>query len=320
MPRSLLPILLAVPLSLLFKAESAVAGPVHWADFGSGSFPAGTVHTLNLSPGSTVDVLVETGGTRGVNGGTFDTLGRASTGLDYSVLRLLGIFNGGGFSSVTTRLTFRNFQLGALHQRGLFLIGAVNGLSSPIQLSTTLPGGTSVWTVVGETFPFGADNSFPISWNAASGQLETSALSGNDSRCIVIDVGDLNAQDSIRVTLQQHLNDGIVFGFGEELIASASVPESAADGVAFAPPWPNPARTTTTLKFAMTTSGRASVAAFDLEGRRIATIADGELAAGDHTLTWDLRDAGGRRVPPGLVFLRVAIPAGTSVRRLLIAR
>ncbi len=315
MNRTVFGLLLVASAILLARPHSAGAGPTHWANFGAAPFPVGTYQTVPLSPGSTVQVLVETGGTRGAAGTATDTLGRASTGLDYSVLRLLAIYNGGGFSTVTTRLTFRNFQVGPSHQRGLFLIGAVNGNSSPIQLATTTPGGTAGWHVVGQPFDFDLFNAFPISWDANTGRFETTTPIGVDSRCIVIDLGGLGTLDSLRVTLQQYLNDGIVFGFGEELGPSVSAPEPTPGAVALAPPSPNPARTSTTLKFAMPARGRVCLSVHDVAGRRIATLANGEFPAGDHAVTWDLRDAHGRRVPPGLVFVRLVTPSGASVRR-----
>jgi hypothetical protein len=60
--------------------------------------------------------------------------------------------------------------------------------------------------------------------------------------------------------------------------------------------------------------------AFDLAGRRLATLADGAFAAGEHTLHWDLRDRAGAPVPAGLCFLRLETPGAAVVRRLLVVR
>jgi hypothetical protein len=60
--------------------------------------------------------------------------------------------------------------------------------------------------------------------------------------------------------------------------------------------------------------------AYDLAGRRLATLADGEFAAGTHAVRWDLREASGADVPAGLVFVRLDTFPGTCTRRLLVVR
>lgn len=44
---------------------------------------------------------------------------------------------------------------------------------------------------------------------------------------------------------------------------------------------------------------------FDLLGRRIAVLADGEFPAGYHVVSWDRRDATGVRVKPGVYLYRL---------------
>ena len=52
-------------------------------------------------------------------------------------------------------------------------------------------------------------------------------------------------------------------------------------------------------------SGRLRVTVHDVTGRRVRVLSDGRAARpGPWTLTWDGRDESGRRVPPGVYFLR----------------
>ena len=318
---AVLPIAAAMTLALFLATTAGAAPSTHWAAFPPGAFPVGTTTTVSLSSGSQVDVTVQTGGTQGVNGGDLDTLGAMASGLNYEHLYELGIFNGGGSASVSTSLTFSNVTVGPAHKRGLLLVGAVNGQSSPVTVTSTVAGRAATWTVVGNPFDLGPTNSFPITWNAGTGTLTTTALSGNDSQCIVLDLGDLRTDGTIAVSLQQNLNDGIVYAFGEELLGALDVPVAKAGGRAgMAPPRPNPARESVALEFSLPASGRARLAAYDLAGRRLATLAEGDFAAGAHARAWDLRDAAGARLPAGLVFVRLETPGGTLTRRLLIAR
>ena len=76
--------------------------------------------------------------------------------------------------------------------------------------------------------------------------------------------------------------------------------------------YPNPVRLggTASVTFRLAGATRVRVRVRDLRGATVATLCDGELAAGLRQLTWDRRDAAGRAVRPGLYF--VDADAGTA--------
>jgi hypothetical protein len=59
----------------------------------------------------------------------------------------------------------------------------------------------------------------------------------------------------------------------------------------------------------------ARVDVFDVQGRRLATLADRDFAAGAHVLAWDGRDAGGARAARGLYFVRLTTPDRVATAR-----
>ena len=305
----------------------SVALPAHadpstvWLDFTAGSLLHGAPMTVATSAGTLVDVTVQTGGTRGLYSFSRDTLGAIHTGLDYDSLYCLAIFNGGGTTTVSTTITFSNIRVGAGHERGYFLVGAVNGSSSPVTITSSVAGRVSTWTQVGDTFPFSPEESFAIDWNAPSGMFLTSAVAGNDSRGIVIDLGDLRTDGTITVSLSQYLNDGIYFALGEKLLAPLSA-ESAGPGglLSLAAPSPNPARDGVRFEFALPEAGRVRLAVYDAAGRMLATVHEGDFAAGRHSAAWDLRDSGGARLGAGLVFVRLETETGVRTRRMIVLR
>ena len=87
--------------------------------------------------------------------------------------------------------------------------------------------------------------------------------------------------------------------------------------LAFAPPSPNPARGTTRLSVTLAEAGEVRLEVVDAGGRRVRALAAGERAAGVHAFAWDLRDDGGRRVPPGLYLARCAAGGTALVRRVV---
>ena len=90
--------------------------------------------------------------------------------------------------------------------------------------------------------------------------------------------------------------------------------EHGAAALAFAPPGPNPARSTARFTVTMPAPGDLRLDVFDAAGRLVRALASGSREAGMQTLAWDLRDGSGRRVAPGLYLARCAA-AGESVTR-----
>jgi hypothetical protein len=92
------------------------------------------------------------------------------------------------------------------------------------------------------------------------------------------------------------------------------------DAFSFAPPAPNPARDAAVLTFTLPAPAAVRIEIFDPSGRRVRELAPGSLDAGMHRVGWDLRDAQGRVLRPGLYLVRLSGPAGTQLRRLAIVR
>jgi flagellar hook assembly protein FlgD len=69
--------------------------------------------------------------------------------------------------------------------------------------------------------------------------------------------------------------------------------------------YPNPFNPKTTVHFDLPQSGRVDLAVFDLNGRRVATLVNDQLAAGRHTASWLGQDDTGRRVASGTYVYRL---------------
>ena len=88
--------------------------------------------------------------------------------------------------------------------------------------------------------------------------------------------------------------------------------------LAFAAPRPNPVAGSTTFSFDLPKPGRVSLDLFDLNGRRLAHLVDGDQPAGRHQVSWVPRDAEGRRLAAGLYFARFTTGSFTRTLRLAI--
>ncbi len=101
---------------------------------------------------------------------------------------------------------------------------------------------------------------------------------------------------------------------------ATAVGPPAASGVRLAAPWPNPATSSAAFAWDAGGASRVDLAVFDVAGRRVRTLVHGRADLGEHTTSWDGRDAHGRRVASGVYFVRLRTPGGVRTRRLTLLR
>jgi hypothetical protein len=109
---------------------------------------------------------------------------------------------------------------------------------------------------------------------------------------------------------------------GSSVSRITTLPDSDTPALAFGvrPTFPNPARTHCRIAFDLPGPTRVTIEAFDVAGRRVARLADGRFEAGAQTLSWNLDDRQGRRVPPGLYLVRVVAGKDQAVVRMTVTR
>ena len=69
---------------------------------------------------------------------------------------------------------------------------------------------------------------------------------------------------------------------------------------------PNPFNSTTEIRYQLARATAVVVTVHDVGGRHLATLAEGQQAAGEHVVAWAGLDAGGLRVPSGIYLVRLA--------------
>ncbi len=83
---------------------------------------------------------------------------------------------------------------------------------------------------------------------------------------------------------------------------------------------PNPFNPETEIHFEVAKAGPVHIAVYDVTGRRVAVLADGERGAGRHHVTWRGRDAGGRVVPSGAYYVRLETATGRDTRKVMLLK
>ena len=104
-----------------------------------------------------------------------------------------------------------------------------------------------------------------------------------------------------------------LFAFQQFVVANED--GTSAEAFALESAYPNPSVTTATLRYTLPDAADATLAVYDVLGRRVAVLAEGVLAAGSHTATFD---AAG--LPSGVYVARLTVGARSLTQKLLVVR
>ncbi|MBD3372348.1 MAG: T9SS type A sorting domain-containing protein, partial [Candidatus Coatesbacteria bacterium] len=92
-------------------------------------------------------------------------------------------------------------------------------------------------------------------------------------------------------------------------------PDAPARNVALSNPWPSPTIANAACAVTLDSPAAVGLALYDLAGRRVCTVFQGELAAGRHELTVDTTG-----LPAGVYLLRLDSSGESLLRRLAVVR
>ncbi len=183
--------------------------------------------------------------------------------------------------------------------------GAASADSALVVVTRPVAGDTLARLVV--TIPPGDSANVACLWTPVETGEHVVAVSIETPNQLLDDGSITSAQFAIPVV-------GSVPVAGDLPEADASPPAE----LAFAPPFPNPARETCTLRFDLPRAGHARLLVFDVQGRRVAVLADATFAPGRYTRVWDGRDAAGVHASPGVYFASLEAEGRRLTRRIVV--
>jgi len=94
-------------------------------------------------------------------------------------------------------------------------------------------------------------------------------------------------------------------------------PPALPSGLALSAPRPNPSGGVTNLSLELPSATAVEIDVYDTMGRRTRALASGRFGAGRHTVSWDGRDDAGRRVRPGVYFVRAQSDGASDTQRVV---
>ncbi|MFH1502553.1 MAG: C1 family peptidase [Candidatus Eisenbacteria bacterium] len=107
----------------------------------------------------------------------------------------------------------------------------------------------------------------------------------------------------------------------EVLTVCTGVPSAHADRPYASVNYPNPFNPSTSISYVVPASGaRVTIVVYDLSGRVVRTLVDGEKPAGEHAAVWLGRDDGGSELASGVYFYRVRIGEYSTERKMLLLK
>jgi hypothetical protein len=116
-------------------------------------------------------------------------------------------------------------------------------------------------------------------------------------------------------------------GTGTIMVSTALGTGNSAAGFVVVPPpptppqvYPNPLSARASVRFEVPYSGVVNLMIFDVMGRVVRTLFEGELPSGVHVVSWDALNDGGDRVSSGVYWVRFRGSDFTTTRKLLLTR
>lgn len=83
---------------------------------------------------------------------------------------------------------------------------------------------------------------------------------------------------------------------------------------------PNPTRGPTAVSYSLKQAGRVQLGIYDVTGRLVRRLVDGERPAGAGTVVWNGTDESGARLGAGMYFIRLAGPGIRQTRKVILVR
>ncbi len=156
-----------------------------------------------------------------------------------------------------------------------------------------------------------------------SARIRLEATTADSVGVNIVPFFDGFAEADFRVTSVGDPSQSVLFHVrlyaGTSAVGVGSVPVAATQ-IQLSPSYPNPVRESARIGFVLPQRDHVSLRLYDVMGRQVATLVDGSLPSGAHSVEWDGTLAGGRTASSGTYFYRLETPRGSLSRRLVLLR
>ncbi len=200
-----------------------------------------------------------------------------------------------------------------LEQAHASLKGLRLGLALPAGVTAQVSGGALVAAQVAPMFLANADSdTLDIALAVLGGGA---ALAGN-GELLVITLSEAVDLAQPVVTARATDNTDLPTAFAQV----SGVPGAGVVAFGLDQNSPNPFNPQTTIRFSLPEGGRTRLAVFDIRGRLVTKLVDGDLPAGAHAVVWDGRDGRGAPMGSGVYLYRLEARGQVTSRRMTLVK
>ncbi len=199
------------------------------------------------------------------------------------------------------------------------VLGNTLDLTAPTSRASSirpLPGDTTyVVHVMGSDTGAGVQN-YDIFAQAPGGPFLYAGATRSDS---LVYEGEAGVVYGLFSLATDRVGNGEGLKYAAELFTNGTVDAQPAASslpteLELAPPYPNPSRGPVVFQVGVPSAGAVDVRLYDVRGREVARVFDGELAAGWHPKAWDVGT-----LPSGVYMVVARTNTGTTSMRLIVA-
>lgn len=121
--------------------------------------------------------------------------------------------------------------------------------------------------------------------------------------------------DGVQFYLKGCVIDGVVYGDTTSVILEVNDQREKSKTIRLLQNYPNPFNPSTVIPFLLTQAGFVSIKIYDISGREIRTLFDGQKEPGNHKLTFDAE-----QLPSGVYLVRLSSGGISENRKILLVR
>ena len=125
-----------------------------------------------------------------------------------------------------------------------------------------------------------------------------------------------NAEIQIELEVwDYHSGEKLLYKTDEYMVLETTASQSIPTDLSLNSVYPNPFNNSTLISYSVPSQSFVSLGIFDLNGREVGMLFNGEQNSGEHALSWDASD-----VSPGIYFLRLNTPDYTQSQKIVLMK
>ena len=117
-----------------------------------------------------------------------------------------------------------------------------------------------------------------------------------------------------------HLSLNVIDFFRDYVVATPETEAAAEPDPTLTVLTPSPCGGACRLTYSLPSGCVGELSVSDVAGRWLVVLAEGQLAAGIHSVTWSGRDDRGKQLAPGMYFVRLSLPTHSTCKKLIRVR